>query len=68
MNKSDVQIGLKVEGGRPYTEDFDQGKIVGFDGDKGLIDVAWQSGTRTWNEPRSLREGWSERWIEEDED
>jgi len=59
-------VGDKVEGGRPYTEDFDQGKVSRVDGE--LVEVRWQSGVTTREDARSLRHGWSERWQERDDD
>jgi hypothetical protein len=66
MKLKDAYIGQKVEGGRPYTEDFDQGKIIAlYEG--GEAEVAWQSQVRTKADIRSLRDGWSERWAEDDD-
>lgn len=41
----------------PYTEDFDQGTVVAFDGEN--VEVAWQSGERTTQSYTLLRLGWS---------
>jgi len=60
MRKSEVSLGEHVEGGRPYSDDFDQGRIVGFSRDS--VEVAWQSGTTTKQPASALRLGWSERW------
>lgn len=65
MNIKDAYIGQKVEGGRPYSEDYDQGKIVAlFEG--GEASVAWQSGVTTPTSVRSLRDGWSGRFADRD--
>ena len=64
MKKSDVALGEHVEGGRPYSEDFDQGRIIGFSRD--YVEVAWQSGTSTRQSASTLRLGWSERWLSRD--
>ena len=66
MNIKDAYIGQKVEGGRPYSEDYDQGKIVAlFEG--GDARVAWQSGVTTPASVRSLRDGWSGRFADRDD-
>ena len=58
-------IGQKVEGGRPYSEDYDQGKIVALV-EGGEASVAWQSGVTTPTSVRSLRDGWSGRFADWD--
>lgn len=63
MRLIDAYIGQKVEAGRPYTQDYDEGKIVAlYEG--GEADVAWQSGVTTKADVRSLRNGWSGRFEE----
>jgi len=67
MKLKDAYIGQKVEGGRPYTEDYDEGRIVAlYQG--GEARVAWQSGVTTPADVRSLRDGWSSRFAEREED
>ena len=62
MRLKDAYIGQKVEGGRPYTADYDQGKIITlYSG--GTARVAWQSGITTLADVRSLRDGWSDRFA-----
>jgi hypothetical protein len=60
MKLTDIKYGAKVEGGRPYSEDFDQGTITAFDGDQ--VEVAWQSEIRTVQPASVLRLRWSNRW------
>lgn len=65
MRLRDAYIGQKVEGGRPYSEDYDEGEIVAlYKG--GTAEVAWSGGIRTGADVRSLRDGWSDRFPEED--
>ena len=66
MKLKEIKYDAKVEGGRPYSEDFDQGKIIGFDGDQ--VEVAWQSLISTVQPASMLRLGWSERWPKRYED
>jgi len=68
LTKGAVQIGERVEGGRPYTEDFDQGEIIGYDADQDSVQVAWAGSlVQTWQDRTGLRLGWSERWPDDDE-
>jgi outer membrane protein assembly factor BamB len=63
-----VSPGDRVEGGRPYSDEYDQGHVVSVDGDQ--VTVAWESGASTTQRLESIRAGWSERWMTrvEDED
>jgi hypothetical protein len=65
MRLRDAFIGQKVEGGRPYTEDYDEGRIVALFAD-GTAEVAWQSEVSTLADVRSLRDGWSGRFADRD--
>lgn len=49
----DFDIGDRVEGGHPDTEDYDTGRVVALDG--GAAIVAWDSGVRTKTHMSELR-------------
>jgi len=66
MKLKDAYIGQKVEAGRPYTEDYDEGEILALFAD-GEAWVGWQSGVKTRADVRSLRAGWSGRFMDRDE-
>lgn len=67
MKIRDAHIGQKVEAGRPYTEDYDEGRIIAlYEG--GEAEVAWQSGVTTKADVRSLRDGWSDRFATDDDE
>lgn len=47
------EIGNRVEGGRPGSEDYDTGRVDDVDGDQ--ITVAWDSGVTTTQHASVLR-------------
>ncbi len=63
---SEMVIGQKVEGGTPYTVQYDEGEIVAINGQ--VAEVAWQSGVRTYADLRRLRVGHSGRFPVDSED
>lgn len=66
LRKKDIRLQLPVEAGDPYTEDFDQGKVLGFEDDEVL--VAWEgSADKSWIPYQLLRRGHSDRWRAEDD-
>lgn len=52
--KHKFEIGDRVEGGEPGTEDYDTGRVLGIT-DDGEIDVGWDSGVRTTQPADLLR-------------
>jgi hypothetical protein len=48
-----VEVGDRVEGGAPGTEDHDTGRVVEVDGSQ--VTVAWDSGVTTTQHARALR-------------
>lgn len=51
--KAAMEAETLIEGGTPYTEDYDTGKVFDLRDDQ--ADVAWQSGVRTWTPLEDLR-------------
>lgn len=63
MNRKNARVGQKVEAGRPYTDDYDEGLIVELAVD-GTAKIAWQSGVITIADISELRAGWSGRFSD----
>lgn len=69
LTRKAIRLDQKVEGGRPFSEDYDQGKIIGFDDETGYVTVSWKGSLEiTTQDYSGLRLGWSERWPSVDDE